>query len=152
MCFLHIGFEHKTDLMLTFCQTTRHIKQNICTELSPTPRRCHGDAVALTPCHLQLHRNRCHSLSPPLTSNTGGSQQPLDNWSSSWRSPQREKGKTDTAERTFNLCEPTETEPGVGEARRGRGGTRQRGELWGTEIPLMSWVVLANVGRGGWFV
>lgn len=31
---------------------------------------------------------------------------------------------------------------------RGRGGTRQRAELWGTEILLMSWVVLG----GGRFV
>lgn len=33
---------------------------------------------------------------------------------------------------------------------RGRGGTRQRDGLWGTEVLLMSWVVLAN--GGGWFV
>lgn len=98
-------------------------------------------AMTPMPCHLQLHRNRCHSLSPPLTSNIGSSQQPLDNWSSSWRVPQREKGKTDTTQWTFNLTNQQKQS-------RGRGGTRQRDELWGTEILLMSWVVLAN--GGGW--
>lgn len=83
--------------------------------------------MTLTPCHLQLHRNRCHSLSPPLTSSISSSQQPWDNWSSSWRSPQREKGKTDTTERTFNLYEPTEMEPGEGRDKTARRTVGDRG-------------------------
>lgn len=105
----------------------RHIKQNTSTELSPSTRRRHADAMTLTPCHLQLHRNRCHSLSPPLTSSISSSQQPWDNWSSSWRSPQREKGKTDTTERTFNLYEPTEMEPGEGRDKTARRTVGDRG-------------------------
>lgn len=85
--------------------------------MSPPQRR---HVTTPTPCHLQLHGNTCHSLSPPLTSNICGSQQPLDNWSASWRSPQRERGKMDTTERTFNLYEPTETESGEGRDKTAR--------------------------------
>lgn len=124
-------------------QNMRHIKENVCAQVPPSTERRHVEAMNPAPCHLQLHRNRCHSLSPPLTSSIGSSQQPLDNWSSSLRSPQRERGKTDTTQRTFNLYEPTETEAGEG------GAARQRDGLWGTEILLMRWVVLANGGGVG---
>lgn len=120
MCFLNIDFERQNYLILPFCQNMRHIEQNTSPELSPSTRRRQADATALTPCCLQLHRNRCHSLSPPLTSNTGSSQQPVDNCSSSRRSAQREKAKTDTTEPTFNLYEATETEPGEGRDKTAR--------------------------------
>ena len=112
--------DQQNHVMLLFCPIMSRIKPNICTELSPSTQRRHTDAMTLTPCRFQLHRNRCHSLSPLLTSNTGSSQQRLDNWSSSCRSPQREKGKMDTTRQTFNLSEPTETEPGEGRDKTAR--------------------------------
>lgn len=137
--------DQQNHVMLLFCPIMSRIKPNICTELSPSTQRRHTDAMTLTPCRFQLHRNRCHSLSPLLTSNTGSSQQRLDNWSSSCRSPQREKGKMDTTRQTFNLSEPTETEPGEGRdktARRTVGDRDSTDEQGG----------VGKRGGGGWFV
>lgn len=123
MCFLNTDFEHQNHQCYPSASIWDTLNKTSALSFLPQPKD-----VTRTPWrHLQLHRDRCHSLSPPLTSNIGCSQQPLDNWSSSWRSPQREKGKTDTTQRTFNLYEPTETEPGEGRDKTARWTVGDRG-------------------------